>query len=145
MAKQAVVSGLIVAEGLKELNKNLTALGDDKSELKRANYEAAKLLIKRAKPLVPVRSGDLLASLRPSNKASGAVARAGLKRVPYANVIHWGWLVVGARHVGKRKKGQYIGIQPQPFFSEALGYSYEEIITDYYDALGKLMVKHNLK
>jgi hypothetical protein len=145
MPRPEVISGVIVAEGLKELNQNLQALGDDKTELKAANYEAAKLLIKRAKPLVPVRSGRLLSTLRPANKAGYALARAGLAKVPYANVIHWGWLVVGERHKGVRKKGRYVGIAPQPFFSEALGYSYEQIITEYYEALGNLMVKHNLK
>ena len=144
MAEQAALSGRIGVDGLKELNKNLQAVGADKTELQNANFEAAQLLIRRAKPLIPVKSGRLLASVRAGKAAGYAEARAGLKSVPYANVIHWGWLVVGKRSKSSLPVGTYKGIAPQPFFSEALGYSYEEIISEYYEALGNLMTKHNL-
>jgi hypothetical protein len=144
MAEQAALSGRVGVEGLKELQNNLQALGADKTEFQQANFEAAERLIRRAKPLIPVKSGKLLASVRAGKAAGYAEARAGLKSVPYANVIHWGWLVVGKRSKSSLPVGTYKGIAPQPFFSEALGYSYEEIISDYYEALGDLMAKHNL-
>lgn len=145
MAFQAAISGRLDVEGLKEAQRNLQALGADKTELQDANFEAAQTLIRRAKPLVPQKSGRLLATLKASKTIGAAQANAGSpKRVPYANVVHWGWLVVGANHKGKRTRtGQYVGIAPQPFFSEALGYSYEEIVQDYDKKLNALFAKYN--
>lgn len=144
MAFQAAISGRVDVEGLKEAQRNLQALGADKTELQDANYEAAQTLIKRAKPLVPQRSGKLLATLKASRAMGAAQANAGSpKRVPYANVIHWGWLVVGANSKSNLPKGRYIGIAPQPFFSEALGYSYQEIVQDYDKKLNALFTKYN--
>jgi hypothetical protein len=144
MAFQAAISGRLDVEGLKEAQRNLQALGADKEELKDANYQAAQTLIKVAKPLVPVVSGRLLSTLRAGKAMGAAEARAGLAKVPYANVVHWGWLVVGANHKGKRTRvGQYVGIRPQPFFSEALGYSYDKIVKDYDEQLSALFAKYN--
>jgi hypothetical protein len=144
MAFQAAISGRVSVEGLKEAQRDLRALGADKGELQEANFEAAQTLIRRAKPLVPQRSGKLLATLKASKSTRGAQANAGSpKRVPYANVIHWGWLVVGNKSQSKLPKGKYIGIAPQPFFSEALGYSYGEIVQDYDKRLQALFNKYN--
>ena len=139
----ADVSGCRVdVEGLRATQKQLAALGADKSELVAANLEAAQTLIHYALPRVPVRTGALKATLRPAKVQNAAVARAGLNSVPYANPIHWGWLVVGANHKGTLRTGTYRGIKPQPFFAQALGYSYREIVKDYDERLSDLFCKY---
>jgi hypothetical protein len=138
----AGLGGRVEVEGLRAAQKQLAALGADKSEYVSANVEAAETLIRQALPLVPVRTGALRQTLRPAKVQSAAVARAGLNSVPYANPIHWGWLVVAGSHKGKLKAGTYRGIKPQPFFSKALGLSYQEIVRDYDERLSKLFAKY---
>lgn len=128
--------GSIRVEGLRETIKGLEALGADKKELENAGYEAAMTLIKEATPLVPVRSGRLRNTLKPSRTKFGATAQAGTgKRVPYANPIHWGWFV--DKNTGVRRN-----VLPQPFFSKALGYSYERIIAQYNENMQQLIYKY---
>jgi hypothetical protein len=143
----AVVSGGIQAEGLREAIRDAKALGLDTKGFNEANYEAAVTLIAAARPLVPVRSGRLLATLKPAKTKTYAAARAGTTKVPYAGPIHWGWAIVGASHKGKLTAGgprSYRNIAPQPFFAKALGYTYEEILKNYDNAMKRLIVKHNL-
>ena len=130
-------SGSIKVEGLQETIKNLQALGADKTQIQDANYQAALTLIRRAKPLVPVRTGRLLASLKPGRTTMYAVARAGLASVPYANPIHWGWF-------RDKKTGVNRNVLPQPFFGKALGYSKDQIIADYNRNMQQLIDKHGL-
>lgn len=127
--------GSIRVEGLRETVRQLESLGADKAEIADAGYQAAQTLISEAMPLVPVRSGRLRQSLRPGRIKMGAVARAGSSRVPYANPIHWGWFV--DKNTGVRRN-----VLPQPFFSKALGYSYERIIADYNRNMQSLVDKH---
>lgn len=119
-----VQSDPIQIEGLRRTVKDLQTLGADKSAIIDANYGAAETLIKEAKPLVPVRSGLLAATLKPAKTAGYAAARAGTAKVPYANPIHWGWSYDAKR--GTRKN-----IKPSPFFIRALGYTRAEIIANY--------------
>ena len=127
--------GSIRVEGLRETVRSLEALGADKTEIGDAGYQAAQTLIAEATPLVPVRSGRLRNSLRPGRMKMGAVARAGSSRVPYANPIHWGWFI--DKNTGVRRN-----VLPQPFFSKALGYSYERIIADYNKNMQQLVDKY---
>ena len=106
-------------------------LGADVSVIKDAGYEAALILVARAMPLIPVKTGRLKANARPLRLLYGGGAEVAGKAVPYANPIHWGWAVVSAKHKGVLKPGTYRGIPPQPFFSEALGYTKEEIFKTY--------------
>lgn len=127
--------GSIRVEGLRETVRSLEALGADKTEVVDAGFQAAQTLIREATPLVPVRSGRLRNSLRPGRIKLGAIARAGSSRVPYANPIHWGWFV--DKNTGVRRN-----VLPQPFFSKALGYTYEQIIADYNRNMQQLVDKY---
>ena len=111
--------------------KAMRELGADTSVIKDAGYQAGLLLVARALPLVPVKTGRLKANVVPMRLLYGGGAQVAGNKVPYANPIHWGWAVVGPKHKGKRKVGTYVGIKPQPFFSEALGYTKEEILKTY--------------
>lgn len=148
MARKEVASGAIQAEGLRDLQRSLKSVGADKTEIAQANYEAAETLIRAALPRVPVLSGNLKSSLRPARTQGSAVARAGNNnRLGYAAPIHWGWARVGASHKGvltPNGKGAFRNIEPQPFFSEALGYTYQEILANYNRNMQGLVNKYGL-
>lgn len=124
MAEQA---GIKIA-GLKQAIKALQAVGVPADEIKTANANAAELVLSAARPLVPVRSGRLLGTLRAGKALGKATVSAGRSSVPYANPIHWGWF---KKH-----------IQPQPFFVKALGYTREEVYANYFRELENLIEKN---
>lgn len=138
------MSGRIDVGGLKELNRDLKSLEVDRKEIIQANVDAAETLIKAARPLVPTRTGALRSTLKPAKVQNFAEARAGLGRVPYANPIHWGWSIVGPRHKGTLAPGTIRNIEPQPFFSTALGYTKEEIIANYERDMQALINRYGL-
>jgi hypothetical protein len=111
--------------------KAMRELGADTSVIKDAGYQAGLILVDRARPLIPVKTGALRSAARPLRLLNGGGAEVSGTRVPYANPIHWGWLVVGSQTKSNLKPGTYRGIKPQPFFSEALGYTKEEIFKTY--------------
>jgi hypothetical protein len=124
LAKGATVS----VDGLGLTIKAMRELGADNKVLSEPGYQAAMILIRAARPLVPKKSGALLASVRPKRSINGAAVKA---TAVYANPIHWGWAIVGANHKGSLPVGAYRNIKPQPFFSEALGYTANEILDNY--------------
>ena len=148
MARTQVASGVIQAEGLGQLRRSLKAVGADKSEIAEANFQAATTLIRAALPRVPVLSGRLKGSLKAGRAQSQAEARAGNNgRLGYAAPIHWGWARVGASHKGvltPTGNRAFRNIEPQPFFSEALGYTYQEILTNYNRDMQNLVNKYGL-
>ena len=119
----------IQVEGLNAAIKQVRQYENVDKELRDAGEEAAKTLIRAALPLVPVQSGALRSTLRPSKIVRGAQAKAGNSKVRYGNPIHWGW--------AKR------GIKPQPFFAEALGYTKDEIAANYKKTLERLINRIN--
>lgn len=144
MARSAVVSGRIDVEGLRQTNRELKALEADKADIIASNVNAAETLIKAAIPLVPELTGALRSTLKPARVQNYAEARGGSARVPYANPIHWGWSIVGPRHKGTLAPGTVRNIQPQPFFSKALGYTKDEIIANYERDMQNLINKYGL-
>lgn len=121
----------IGVEGLSTTIKAMKELGANTRVVSEPGYQAALLVLRVAKPLIPVRTGLLASTARPRRTQYGASVQAGGKRAPYGNPIHWGWAVVSHAHRGVLKPGTYRGIKPQPFFSEALGYTQEEILETY--------------
>lgn len=95
----------LVVSGARRLRATLAAAGDELVDLRQANRDAAEVAAGAARQAAPRRSGALVASILPSAVKGGALVRAGGPRVPYANVIHWGWR---AR-----------GIESQPFALQA--------------------------
>jgi len=148
MARTIVPGGAIQAEGLGQLRRSLKAVGADKTEIAEANFQAAQTLIRAALPRVPVLSGRLKSSLKAGRAQGQAEARAGNNgRLGYAAPIHWGWARVGASHRGvltPNGVGAFRNIEPQPFFSEALGYTYQEILANYEKHMQGLVNKYGL-
>jgi len=121
----------IGVENLSLTIKAMKELGADRKVLTEPGYQAGLILIRAARSLVPVKTGALSASMRPRRIQRGGSVQAGGRAVPYANPIHWGWKVVSTAHRGSLKPGTFRGIRPQPFFSEALGYTKQEILDNY--------------
>jgi HK97 gp10 family phage protein len=121
----------VKVKNLREITKALKSVGVPNDAIKKAGKDSAQLVVNEAKSLVPVRTGALRNSIRIGATARSKITiSAGNNRksgsgVPYANPIHWGWF--------KRN------IRPQPFFSEALGYTRDEIYRNYFSQIDKLI------
>jgi hypothetical protein len=112
-------------KGAREMRKTLKAAGDDLADLKVAHAAAAQTVATTARPTTPFRTGALAASMRPGATKTAAIIRAGGARVPYANVIHWGW---------KAHK-----IAPQPWIVDAAIASQAQWEAQYEDAVSTVL------
>ena len=123
-------------EGLRETRTKVRRILDDmdrdaaRGELKQMNADAAQIVARRAQQLVPVRSGTLRNTVRPSGTQKSARVRAGFARVPYAGPIHFGW---ASRN-----------ITPQPFLYSALDSRRREVVEHYHTQIGKLIDRYGL-
>lgn len=125
----------------------LRRFGDEaKADIKDVNLDAARLVEKRAKQLVPVRSGALQQSIRSSGQVGKGVVRAGNSKsgdsgVPYANPIHWGW----PRPKRKWSKGRVGGgpIRANQFLTDALDDERRDIVKLYKRELERLARKYS--
>lgn len=104
--------------------KAMKELGADTSVIKDAGQQASKILLDKARPLIPVKTGALRDAARTKRLTVGGAVEVSGKRIPYANPTHWGWIYDQNRQV-------YRGIKPNPFFTEALGYTRDEIFKTY--------------
>jgi hypothetical protein len=125
----------ILVEGLADLQIAFKAIGVPVDAIKAANRESGKAVADEARKQVPVRNGDLRKTIRIANVTTHVKIRAGLKRVPYANPIHWGWFY-------DRNRGFAKNIKPNPFMARALGYTRDEVIKTYTDQMAKLIAKY---
>jgi len=117
----------VEVEGIKSLASSLRKAGEEgaRDMLIAANREAAALVESTARPLVPRRTGRLVATLKSSGAARGGVVQVGRAKVPYAGPIHFGWF---RRH-----------IKPQPFLYEALDRRRADVEETYYKRLDELL------
>ena len=125
----------IQIEGLSQLFRALEAVGTPVKAIEEANKNAAIPVARTAKNIAPVRSGALRATVRIGPAKTNVKIRAGLKRVPYANPIHWGWFYDKKNFITKN-------IRPNPFMSRALGYNRDEILSNYVRSMKKLIDKY---
>lgn len=88
----------ITVEGLRELRAALRkADGEMHKMLRAAQNDAAQIVVNRAKPKVPARSGRARNSIRTASTQTATRVKAGSKRAPY-----YAWLDFGGR-VGRKK------------------------------------------
>lgn len=82
----------VEVEGAKELRRLLKDLDEKEipKAVRLANKSAADVIAREAKTRAPVRTGRLRNSIRSGATKAAATVRAGNKRVPYANAVHWG-------------------------------------------------------
>lgn len=119
-------------EGLREVTRDLKALGVDlKEDMKETHRRAGEIVAAAAKPLAPVRSGALSATITSSpTQYQGRVRIGRGASVPYAGPIHFGW---PARR-----------IRPQSFIYEALDGRREEVLQNYERRVSDLIERHQL-
>lgn len=81
----------IRVEGLSSLQKSLKALGPEfAKELRPALNEAAEVVVKVARPLVPARTGKGRASIKVNSTAKEARVAEGGNRAPYMPWLDYG-------------------------------------------------------
>lgn len=85
--------GQVSVEGGRELRKALKEAGEDLEYMKSVHAIASATVALAAQSEVPVRSGALRDTIRSGATQRAATVRAGKKRVPYANCVHWGRMV----------------------------------------------------
>lgn len=119
----------VVIEGLNELRAALRQLGDRDLQkmLPSAQRKAAEVVVHRAQPKVPVRTGRLKASLRASGTLKGGSALAGGGRVKWGTTTHWGRKRGNVGSPPGNRKGENV-VQGRPFLYEALHESEGEIV-----------------
>jgi HK97 gp10 family phage protein len=125
----------ILVEGLADLQIAFKAIGVPVDAIKAANRESGKAVMLEAKRQAPDKTGALKRTIRIANVTTHVKIRAGLKRVPYANPIHWGWFY-------DRENFIYKNIKPNPFMARALGYTRDEVIKTYTEQMAKLIAKY---
>lgn len=87
-----MASQVLRVEGEKELRRQLREIGNPENtkELRAAHRAAADVVVRRAVPKVPVRSGRLRQSVRALAGQRDAKVNAGSARVPHAGAVHFG-------------------------------------------------------
>lgn len=116
----------IRVDGLNRFVRDLKRVSPDlAAELKVVNRDLADDVAGVAQGLAPTGpTGRLAASVRAGATQRSGVVKAGKKAVPYAGVIHFGWI---------RR-----GIRPRPFLYDALDSRRAEVERRYLDALEKI-------
>lgn len=118
---------VLQVDGARELRRQLKAAGDDLSDLKAANKEAAQIVELSSVALAPVTTGALMSSIRSSGTKTAGIVRAGRASLPYAGPIHWGW--------PKRN------IKAQPFMLDAAHQSEPRWVEAYSELVDKALTK----
>ncbi len=116
--------------GLAQLNKALTSIGFDFSELSEANFAIAKMVADRATTLAPKRTGALAGSIKGVKDKNKVRVSAGNAKVPYAGVIEYGW--------AKRR------IKAQPYLTKAGAELRNEIKQQYENNIKEIIRKNGL-
>lgn len=142
-----MADGGIKVIGLDETIKALQEIGTPTKAISAAGVESARIVMAEAKTLVPRRTGNLAATIKPSRTKHGSAIMAGGKNAVYANPIHWGWPRDWRSPAAKRTKTGVIkrGIEPQPFLMKALGYTKQQVIDTYRRNLNKLIEEETAK
>lgn len=114
----AVADTTVTIDGLNQLRRALKSLDPEAKEgFKQAGFASANIVADTARTLVPVITGNLRDTIRAALIESGGKVRAGVKAVPYAGPIHFGW--------GRRN------ITPQPFLYSAIDSRKQEVLDTY--------------
>ncbi len=100
-------------QGGRALRATLKEADESLSDLKQAHAAAAAIAARASADLAPKRTGRLADTIRSSGTKTAGIVRAGLKSVPYAPVIHWGW---GTRP-NRQKNWRGGVIRANPFIS----------------------------
>jgi HK97 gp10 family phage protein len=132
-----VEPGNIKVTGLNQAVRALRAIGVPSAVIGKASQEAGDIVAAKAKSLVPVKTGDLRATIRSKKQARKVVVSAGNNtKVPYANPIHWGWNY-------DRVNLQQKNIRPRPFFTNALRTTRKQVYETFFGSMEKLLQQYS--
>jgi HK97 gp10 family phage protein len=87
----------VEVRGARKLARALRRAGVEIQDLKAANATVGQVVVRESNPLTPRSTGALAASLRPAQRQSGVVVRAGGGRVRYAKFVEFGTRKMRAR------------------------------------------------
>lgn len=118
-------------EGLRDLVRNLEKLGVEVADLKDVFLAIGNMVATDARRYAPVKSGKLVATIKPSKTKNKASVRAGGKKASYAGMIQYGW---------PRK-----GIKPQPFLTRSIDGNRNKAVEMMEQGLADVIERHNLK
>lgn len=135
---------VVKVTGAKELRKAIRQIEDAaakkgmQADLKGAYRTAARVVEVSAKQEAPRRSGRLAGSVKAKGTTTGAsIVAGGLKAVPYAGPIHYGW-----PSRPNRAKGWRGGpIKPNKFLTRAAAQSVDTIVDLLGDELQRVLNK----
>lgn len=127
-------------KGWRRLVRDLENAGHDAQDMKTLMHEIGLIVVTAARPMAPVETGRLAASLRAGKGKTKAVVRAGGARIPYAGIVHYGTPV---SYVDRR--GRPVRFMPQPFIIRAFEKTRDRIYRRLFEGIGELLEKNNLK
>jgi HK97 gp10 family phage protein len=84
-------------EGLNKLTRALRKAGVAVQDMKAANAAVGDVVVRSARPITPHRTGNLSSSIRPAQRQSGVIVRAGGGSVRYARYVEYGTSRMAAR------------------------------------------------
>ena len=133
-------SATVRIEGADELRRALRYVGDAglKKQLAKANKDAAALVVNRALPNVPVRSGRLKKSVRALGSQRSGRAVAGASQVKYAAAIHWGRRRGNVGSPPGNRNGTNV-IAGRPFLYDAARAHRAQVVDQYEEAVRALV------
>ncbi len=95
MATDAIAK--VEVKGLKQLTRALRKAGVQIKDMKTANAKTGTVVVQAARPITPHATGALAGSIRPAQRQSGVIVRAGGGSVKYARYVEYGTRKMGAR------------------------------------------------
>jgi HK97 gp10 family phage protein len=84
-------------DGLNKLTRALRKAGVAVQDMKAANAAVGEVVARSARPITPHATGALADSIRPAQRQSGVIVRAGGGRVRYARYVEYGTSRMQAR------------------------------------------------
>jgi HK97 gp10 family phage protein len=84
-------------KGLRQLTRSLRKAGVQIKDMKSANAKTGSVVVQAARPITPHATGALAGSIRPAQRQSGVIGRAGGGAVKYARYVEYGTRKMGAR------------------------------------------------
>jgi HK97 gp10 family phage protein len=84
-------------KGLSQLTRSLRKAGVQINDMKAANAKTGSVVVQAARPITPHATGALAGSIRPAQRQSGVIVRAGGGAVRYARYVEYGTRKMGAR------------------------------------------------
>lgn len=120
-----VASPVVRVEGISRLVRTMREAEVDLDDLKDVTAAAGALAAAAIRPLVPVKTGRLVGSIRSNKAARRSTVAVGRARLPYAGPVHWGW----PAH----------GIEPNEFGPEGLQRAEPAITALYLEGIDRIL------